>query len=715
MRPDAGPTSFLSTINLLKMESHEKVNLPEVQKADESLTNEAAAAATAATEAETVVTADETVKPVEPEAAACDAVAAQDACAEIESPAEAISEVTDKVAAATADTTEECEAEAVSAEADVPQEQFAEAAEKVAKAEEPVEADEREAALQIPDILSRLETLSQGDGSEVTAEELSRLKQQFYNHINELMAAQRDEFVAEGNDAEKFQPIPVAEEGEFKELMNRVKELRNQYRARIEAEQLRNLERKRAIVEELTKISEDTDNVNRHYPRAKELQTEFKETGEVPQTETTQIWKAFQEAVEHFYDQWKVNKELRDYDFKKNLLEKQLIIDEAKALTQEEDVVTAFRRLQDLHDKWRATGPVAKDLREEIWQQFKDASAEINKRYQAFFEERKQREQENETAKTALCERIEAIDIDKLTSFAMWNKATAEIMEAQKEWKTLGYASRRANNQLFARFRECCDKFFAAKAEYFRTMKNSLADNLAAKTRLCEQAEALAQCTDWRKTTDILVGLQKEWKTIGAVPKKQSDAIWNRFMTACNTFFDNKKHATTDVRRTEQANLKAKRAIVAKLNELNAPDATTPREEAIETINALRAEWQQTGHVPFREKDKLHDTYREVVRQLFDKYDIHEKRARMDNFQTNIDNLSGDRAKLLRERDRLMRAYEGRKQEISTYENNLSFLKAGSRNGSSLLEEMERNISRLKGSLSELESKIGVIDAKLAE
>lgn len=672
------------------MESHEKVDLTETQKADESLNNEASAVENTSAEAEIATTAEETINTEVSADAACQVAPTQSVCEETESPAETLSETADILAEGTPE-------------------------DASTGSDEKNGSDDRDTTLRIPDILSRLETLSQGDGSEITADELSRLKQQFYNHINELMASQRDEFVAGGNDAEKFQPIPVAEEGEFKELMNRVKDLRNQYRARIEAELLRNLERKRAIIDELTKIAEDTDNVNRHYPRAKELQTEFKETGDVPQQDTTQIWKAFQEAVEHFYDQWKVNKELRDYDFKKNLLEKQLIIDEAKALTQEEDVVIAFRRLQDLHDKWRATGPVAKDLREEIWQQFKDASAEINKRYQAFFEERKQREQENEAAKTALCERIEAIEIEKLTSFAMWNKATAEIMEAQSEWKNLGYASRRANNQLFARFREYCDKFFAAKAEYFRSMKNSLADNLAAKTRLCEQAEALAQSTDWRKTTDVLVALQKEWKTIGAVPKKQSDAIWNRFMTACNTFFDNKKHATTDVRRTEQANLKAKRAIVARLNELNAPDAATPREEAIEAINALRAEWQQTGHVPFREKDKLHDTYREVVRQLFDKYDIHEKRARMDNFQNSIDNLSGDRTKLLRERDRLMRTYEGRKQEISTYENNLSFLKAGSRKGSSLLEEIERNISRLKGSLAELESKIGVIDAKLAE
>ncbi len=357
---------------------------------------------------------------------------------------------------------------------------------------------------------------------------------------------------------------------------------------------------------------------------------------------------------------------------------------------------------------------MAKEIREEIWQEFKDASAEINKRYQAFFEERKQREQANEAAKTALCERIEAITPDTLTSYSAWNKATETIMEAQKEWKTLGYASRKANNQLFSRFRATCDAFFAAKGEFFKTMKNNLAENLAAKTKLCEQAEALAASTEWRKTSDELVELQKKWRSIGAVPKKHSDQIWQRFMTACNTFFDNKKHATTDVRRTEQANLKVKKSIVAELTALNAPDAAIDRAEAIEKINALRARWQETGHVPFKEKDKLHDTYREVVRQLFDKYDVHEKRQRMDSFQSSIDAISSDRAKLLRERDRMMRAYESRKSELATYENNLSFLSARSRSGASMLGEIERNIERLKNSLKELEEKIQLIDGKLA-
>lgn len=572
----------------------------------------------------------------------------------------------------------------------------------------------QEDPVRMDDVMNRLRELAASDGEIITTDEIGRLKQQFYSLVNESMAVQRDEFIAAGNDPEAFNPVSVAEEPEFKDLMAKVKEVKALYRERVEAEQLRNLERKNAIISELMSMADDTDNVNRHYPRAKELQVEFKEIGEVPQQNTTQIWKAFQEAVEHFYDQWKVNKELRDYDFKKNLSEKQLLIDEAKALTTEEDVVIAFRRLQELHEKWRETGPVAKEIREEIWQEFKDASAEINKRYQAFFEERKQREQANEAAKTALCERIEAITPDTLTSYSAWNKATETIMEAQKEWKTLGYASRKANNQLFSRFRATCDAFFAAKGEFFKTMKNNLAENLAAKTKLCEQAEALAASTEWRKTSDELVELQKKWRSIGAVPKKHSDQIWQRFMTACNTFFDNKKHATTDVRRTEQANLKVKKSIVAELTALNAPDAAIDRAEAIEIINALRARWQETGHVPFKEKDKLHDTYREVVRQLFDKYDVHEKRQRMDSFQSSIDAISSDRAKLLRERDRMMRAYESRKSELATYENNLSFLSARSRSGASMLGEIERNIERLKNSLKELEEKIQLIDGKLA-
>ncbi len=581
---------------------------------------------------------------------------------------------------------------------------------------ETVDASETAVAepVSVADILVRLKELQQGDAALITTDEIGRLKQQFYSFVNELMAVQRDEFVAAGNDPEAFTPAPVEEESEFKSLMAQIREKRNEYRAQVEAQQMKNLERKQAIVDELAAMAADTDNVNRHYPRAKELQSEFKEIGDVPQQNTTNIWKAFQDAVEHFYDQWKVNKELRDYDFKKNLSEKQLLIDEAKTLTAEEDVVTAFRRLQDLHEKWRQIGPVAKDLREEIWAQFKDASAEVNKRYQAFFEQRKQREQESEAAKIALCESLEAMVLSELTNFSRWNEATKKVMDAQKEWKSIGFASRKVNNQLYARFRKTCDAFFAAKAEFFQTVKNSLADNLEAKTRLCEQAEALMDSTDWRKTSDALLELQKQWKTIGAVPKKHSEAVWMRFLGACNKFYERKKHATIDVRRSEQANLKAKKAIIAELTALNSDESTADRKDVIEMVKEIRAKWQETGHVPFRDKDKIHDAYREAMRQVYDKYDIHEKRARMENFQNSLAANAGDKGKLARERDRMMRAYESRKAELSTYENNLSFLSARSRSGSSMLAEMEKNIQRLKNTLSEMEARIRMIDDQMA-
>lgn len=568
-------------------------------------------------------------------------------------------------------------------------------------------------ALTATDLIDRLKELVKQDEAEISTEEVTRIKQQFYSLRNDALHTARQAYIEAGGDPESFTPDANPEEEQLKVLLAEIKEKKAALRARIEAEQLTNLTKKQAIIEELTQMSADTDNVNRHYPRAKELQAEFKSIGEVPPQNATEIWKNFQEAVEKFYDQWKVNKELRDYDFKKNLAEKQLIITEATSLAEEQDVITAFKRLQELHDKWRETGPVAKDLREELWAQFKDASASVNKRYQAFFEERKQREMKNESAKTLLCERIEAIVPESLTTYSAWNKATNDILEAQQEWKTLGFASKKANNALFARFRAVCDNFFAAKAEFFRNMKDELSQNLQAKIELCEQAEAVKESSDWRKTTDILVELQKRWKTIGTVPKKQSDAVWQRFNEACDYFFDRKKQATTDVRKTEQANLKTKRDIVAELTALNAPDCTIPRKEAIEQIHSLRAKWQSTGHVPFREKDKLHDLYRETVRNLFDKYDIHETRARMESFEAGIDTMSSDKTRLSRERERLMRIYETRRAELKTYENNLSFLTAKSKSGNSMINELERNIQRIKDNITELEKKINIIDSKL--
>lgn len=587
------------------------------------------------------------------------------------------------------------------------------------------EFDEEKVPQTVAQLLDKLKAVADSDIDNINADDISRFKQQFYHLRSEANQASQPETADIKNETETADPeveiaeitvdnnVPDSEEETFKSLINQIKEKKAARRAQIEAMLIANLERKNAIIEDINAMSADTDNVNRHYQRVKELQTEFKAIGDVPQQNFTENWKQYQDAIEHFYDQWKVNKELRDYDFKKNLGEKQLIIDAARKLADEPDVVVAFRRLQELHDKWRGIGPVAKEFREEIWATFKDLSAETNKRYQAFFEERKKREQENEAAKTALCERIEAIDMTPLKSYATWNQATAQIVEAQEEWKKLGYASRKTNNALFSRFRKRCDEFFAAKAAFFQNLKDDLSKNLAAKTELCEKAESLMNSTEWKKTTDKMVELQKQWKTIGAVPRKQSDAIWNRFNAACDHFFQQKKESTSSTRKAELANLTTKRQIVEQLTALNSPEATEPRENAIERIHALRKQWQETGHVPFREKDKLHDTYREVVRQLFDKYDIHENRARQASFEASLNNMSADKQKLSRERERLMRAYEARRNDLATYENNLGFFNARSRSGDSMLRDVQRNIERLKADMSDLERKIDLIDSLL--
>lgn len=577
---------------------------------------------------------------------------------------------------------------------------------------EVVAEEESQSETELPaskaDLLEKMKATLDAD-SEFAADLLNRFKQQYYLLHNLELRRKLDEYVAAGNEADTFTPEPDADEETFRSLLTALKEKKAELRMRIEARQLANLEQKRAVIAELNAMSADTDNVNRHYLQAKELQNQFKAIGEVPQQYATEVWKAYQEAIELFYDQWKVNKELRDYDFKKNLSEKQLLLEAARQLADEPDVVLAFKRLQDLHDKWREVGPVAKEYREQIWAEFKDASAVVNKKYQAYFEDRKKQEQENEVAKTALCERIESIDLSELKGYGSWNNATARIIEAQEEWKKLGYASRKSNNALFSRFRAACDAFFAAKAAFFAETKDTQQANLEAKTRLCEQAEALMESTQWKATSDKLIKLQKEWRTIGAVPKRQSDAVWNRFLAACDTFFNRKKEATSGVRKAERANLEAKKEIVAELTALQA-DIDTDRADAIAKLNELRARWQQTGHVPYAEKDKLHNEYREVVGRLFEKYDVRETRSRRASFEATIQAESGDRSKISRERERLMRVYEAKKSELKTYQNNLGFLSSKSKSGESMLRTLQGNIHRLESDIAEIEQKIQYID-----
>ncbi len=526
---------------------------------------------------------------------------------------------------------------------------------------------------------------------------------------NELLQ-EKQEFLDKGNEESAFAPMPDALEEKMHGLLNVIKEKKAEFMASQDAERKANLEKKLAIIDELIKMADDTDNVNRHFARFRELTNEFKTVGEVPATDMTEVWRNYQAAVERFYDQLKVNKDLRDYDFKKNLDQKQMLIAEAEKLGEEADVITAFRRLQELHEKWREIGPVAKELRDEIWNKFKDASAVVNKKYQTFFEARKARERENEDKKTAICERIEALDFASLKSHAAWEQMTKEILAAQDDWKKLGFASKKVNNALFARFRKTCDEFFAKKAEYFKAIRDSHSSNLEKKTALCERAEALKDSTDWRKTGDEFVALQKEWKTIGPVDKKYSDAVWKRFLEACDYFFEQRKKATSGTRKSEHANLKAKHEII---ESLKAIDENLKREDAVKKVRELMAQWQQVGHVPFKEKDKVYEAYRAVVNELYDKLDMKENRAQMANFANSIEEIGNDENRLYRERERLTRAYEQKRNELKTYENNLGFFNVKSKGGNSLLHDTERKMQRIKDELASLQEKIKIIDSKL--
>ena len=560
------------------------------------------------------------------------------------------------------------------------------------------------------ELLAALTELSQKEATDIGRDEVSRLKQQFYAIRKNEIEKEKAEFIANGNEEAAFAAKTDELEEKFKEALNIIKEKKAVLLAAQEAERQNNFEQKAKILDEIKTLAADTDNVNRTFNRFKELQQEFKNVGEVPPTVATEQWKQYQEAVEAYYDQLKINKELRDYDFKKNLEIKQLICEEAEKLTEETDIIVAFKRLQDLHEKWREVGPVAKDIREEIWGRFKDASAIINKKYQAYFEERKNREQENENAKTAICERIEALDFESLKSYSAWDEMTKVILEAQEDWKKLGFASKKMNNVLFARFRETCDKFFEMKANYFKNIKDDLATNLEKKIALCEKAEALKDSTDWKKTTDEFVALQKEWKTIGAVAKKHSEVVWRRFLAACDYFFEEKKKKTSGVRQTEQANLKLKKEVIAKLGAI-AED--TPREDAIKQVKELMAQWQEIGHVPYREKDKVYETYRAKVDELYKRFDMRGSQARMSNFEDSVNEMSGDENKLYRERERLMRNYEQKRNELNTYENNMGFFNSKSKSGDSMLRELERKIQRIKEEIATLEQKIKVIDSHL--
>lgn len=539
------------------------------------------------------------------------------------------------------------------------------------------------------------------------------MKQNYYKlRKNEVEEARR-KFEEETGDTSGFTPEPDECEETLKGLLNVFKEKKAKLLEQQEKVKEENLLRKKSILEEIKKITEDSDNINKHYNDFQQLQQAFKEITDVPASAVNELWKNYQLYVEHFYDLLKINKELRDYDFKKNLDLKLAICESAEALAKNDDVVAAFKSLQTLHDEWRAIGPVAKELREDLWNRFKAASTVINKAHQQHFEILKADEQKNEAAKIAICEEIEAIDMTALKSFSAWDEKTKDIIALQERWKGIGFASRKVNNALFERFRKTCDEFFKQKAEYFKRVKDEMSLNLEKKKALCEKAEALKDSTDWKNTTDQMIAIQKEWKTIGPVAKKYSDAVWTRFIAACDYFFEQKNKQTASVRQVEQENLLLKKAVIEKLNALD--EAMAPS-EAVALVKTLMAEWNQIGHVPFKEKDKIYKSYQAALDKHFKRLNMNETKNRLNSFTSAVQQMaSSDQAqnKLYRERERLMRSYEHVKAELQTYENNMGFLNISSKSGGGMLKEMERKMQKLKDEMQLIAQKIELIDENL--
>ncbi len=553
------------------------------------------------------------------------------------------------------------------------------------------------------EVVNRLKEISESD-EEVTRQELDSLKSNFYRiHRAEADAAYK-KFIDEGGSAEEYAPEPDPEETAFKELMAAIREKRAAAAAALEQEREANYQKKLEIIDKIKALTENPDEINRGYNDFKELQQQWNDIKEVPAEKATNLWKTYQQAVEAFYDTLKLSNELRAYDFKKNLERKTALCEAAEKLADETDIIIAFRKLQQLHQDFRETGPVASDLREEIWTRFKEASTVINKRHQEFFEARKQKEEENLAKKTAICETIEAFDLEGLKTFAEWNAISEKITALQAEWKTIGYAPQKMNTKIFERFRAACDAFFTRKNEYFQTVRDNLNQNYALKLDLVEKAEALKDSTDWKATTDALVELQKKWKEIGTVPKKYSDQIWERFNTACDAFFAAKKEANKDVHSEQTANMEKKRAII------DALAAIVPEEFEGDLRSKLREaqeEWNQIGHVPFKEKDKLYKLLREQMDRLYGYANQNAAKRRIDRFKESIKGGNGNDV-----RSRLTRQLDILNNEIKTYENNLGFLTLSSKSkqGNALIEELNRKMEKLKADKEEVKAKLKALD-----
>ncbi len=540
--------------------------------------------------------------------------------------------------------------------------------------------------------------------------ELDYLKQVFYRLHRAAQIAARNAFVEGGGAPEDWRPEIDAAEENFKSAMLAIRQKRAELAEELERFKAENLDKKLAIIERVKELATSPEEANQHFDEFKQLQAAWKEIKAVPAERATEIWKTYQHHVEQFYDLLKLNIEAREYDFRKNQEAKERLCQQAEALADETDIIAAFQKLQALHAEYKEIGPVAKDQREAIWERFKAASTIINKRHQEHFESIKAKEEENLAAKTQLCESVEAIQTDNLKSFAQWDEATKQVIDMQAQWKTIGFANHKQNAIVFDRFRSACDAFFTAKADFFRNVKDEQNQNLEQKRQLVEEAEALQDSTEWRKTADKLINLQKQWKTIGAVPRKYSEQLWQRFTAACDHFFEAKNAATSDQRAEERKNLEDKRGIIEQLTQLAQDKANA----TIEQVRQLQAQWGEIGHVPFREKDALYKQYRAVADELYQHFGANQVRRRLEGFQKSVRQaVAKGESTLSREMDRLQRIYESRKAEIQTYENNLNFLNATSRSGNTLVAEMNRKVEKLREELDLVEQKIKALQAEI--
>lgn len=558
------------------------------------------------------------------------------------------------------------------------------------------------------EVIERMKEIAHNDDSP-KKDEIDYLKTAFYKLHFAEREAEMKAYIEAGGDPESYKVLPDADEEEFKAEMSIIKEKRAKIFLEQEQEKQTNLKKKLDIIEKIKAMITSPDEANKSYQEFKKLQQEWKEIKLVPAEKANELWRNYQLYVEQYYDLLKLNSEAREYDFKKNLEIKVRLCEAAEKLSEESDVISAFHQLQKLHQEYRETGPVAKELREEIWARFKAASTVINKRHQQHFEELRSKEEDNLASKTALCEKVEEIAKTDIKNASEWDKKTKEIIAIQAEWKTIGFAPQKMNVKIFERFRAACDEFFGKKAEYFKNMKQQFSENAEKKKALVEQAQALQDSTDWKSTSDKLIALQKEWKTIGMVPKKLGDKLWNDFLTACNHFFDARNSANAGTRNEERANLENKRSIIEKLKAL----AEGTEDNIQEKVRNLVDEYNAIGHVPFKEKDKLYKEYHDILDKLYKELNISTARRRLDKFRNNLKNVAEKGVDALdNERARMMRRYESLKQEIQTYENNIGFLNASSKKGNSLIDEMNRKVQKLKDELNLVHEKIKAIDAE---